>query len=150
MASAVVFATGHSEEFHAKDNSKPQFSLRNKNASQPISSQLGITAQSVNWGRRFQSHWAVSFASIGVMTLGPCFVIFTWIALEKFEASLLNAGLSLLSHDTFEFVVLNGPRFSLPAFTGHIAWFVFLAGLYSFLPGPLRTGQLTPAGHLLQ
>jgi len=157
MGSAVAFAAGHSNEFHAYITrlSHPDFSQKRpqaaaNDASQPISRRTSIDKRFVNWGRRFKSHWAATLSSICIMTLAPCLVIFTWIALEKLEGSLLDTGLSLLHHGSLEFVILYGPRLRLPEFAAYVAWFLFQAGLYSCLPAPLRTGQLTPAGHLLQ
>jgi 7-dehydrocholesterol reductase len=158
MDTAVTLVTFDSERVPAKDVSNglspEDYSLTKhqleKYFSQPISGKFNIATHSVNWGRKFQISWASSILSFGIVTLCPCLVIFTWIALEKFDGSLTDAGLSLLSYGIFEYMLLYGPRFCLPAFTAYIAWFLFQAGLYSYLPSPLRTGQLTPGGHLLK
>ena len=159
MSAVITFDTAGSKEYDARYASKTRLSPRSyrlriprllNNASQPTSRQDGVVSQSANWGRKFQSHWAASFLSVGIMLSAPCLVIFAWIALDKFQGSLLDMALSLLHHDTAEFVLLYGPRLSLPEFAAYVAWFLFQAGLYTCLPGPLGTGQLTPAGHLLQ
>lgn len=50
----------------------------------------------------------------------------------------------------WEFMVQNAPPPSLEAFEMYAAWVLFQAALYHFLPSRLSTGQLTPAGYLLQ
>lgn len=84
------------------------------------------------------------------MTLAPCLVVFFWIMLESFEGALLNTGLSFLSSDKSQWAALYFPRFELPVLVAYVAWFVSQAVLYACLPGPIGTGQLTPAGNQLQ
>lgn len=42
------------------------------------------------------------------------------------------------------------PRPSVEASFGYVSWLLFQAALYHILPGPISTGQLTPAGNLLK
>lgn len=48
------------------------------------------------------------------------------------------------------FYVRYGPELSIAVVMAYACWVVFQALLYQFLPGKLSTGQLTPAGHLLE
>ncbi|KAL9131306.1 MAG: hypothetical protein Q9217_000741 [Psora testacea] len=48
------------------------------------------------------------------------------------------------------FVNQYAPRPSMQASLGYAAWILFQGILYSLLPGPISTGQLTPAGNLLK
>jgi len=158
-ASTTIVSTFSSNEFDAKDAyiarlltpshfAKPTRPINN--ASPPASKQPSAVTPPVIWGRNIESNWVASLFSLGMVSLAPCLVFFFWIALEWFEGSLLNTGLSFLSNNKLEWAALYLPRFELPVFVAYVAWFIFQAVLYSCLPGPVGTGQLTPAGHQLQ
>jgi 7-dehydrocholesterol reductase len=104
----------------------------------------------LSWGRSRTGSLKTSLQCAGIMVLCPTLVIFTWIALENFNGSLLLALSTLLSLGPCDFAVRYAPPVSLKAFAGYTAWLVFQAILYTFLPSKLSTGQLTPAGHLLE
>jgi 7-dehydrocholesterol reductase len=76
--------------------------------------------------------------------------MFTWVALEEFGGSLFEALSQLLLIGPFEFAVQYAPLVSVKALAGYTAWLLFQAALYTFLPSELSTGQLTPAGYILQ
>jgi 7-dehydrocholesterol reductase len=84
------------------------------------------------------------------MLLCPILVIFAWVALESFGGSLVAAFTTALSLGPLEFAARYVPRASVNANAGYILWLGFQATLYTFLPSKLSTGQLTPAGHLLE
>ncbi|KAH8797621.1 ergosterol biosynthesis ERG4/ERG24 [Xylogone sp. PMI_703] len=50
----------------------------------------------------------------------------------------------------WQFVARHCPTPSLPVFGVYAVWILAQSALYNYLPAPLSTGQLTPAGHLLQ
>lgn len=159
MAISMLATTAHSPKFDAKDAFIAHLSptgfraKKNKPLSKALQVKprlLGAAELPIFWGRRFQSTWTASLFSISIMSLAPCLVIFFWITMEWFDGSVLDATFNFLSQDKINFVVLYCPRFSLPGFAAYITWFSFQAVLFSCLPGPVGTGQLTPAGHQLQ
>jgi len=158
MGIRMLATTAHSPRLDARDAFITHLSpLRSSKRNKPLNetpqvtaSLLGATKLSINWGRRFHGTWTASLFSFGMMSLAPCLVISFWIAMEWFDGSLLDMTSSFLSRDKLDFVVLYYPRFNLPVFAAYVTWFLFQAGLYTYLPGPVGTGQLTPAGHQLQ
>lgn len=160
MDPTVTVTTSHSNEFNIKDTYLSRLSSRrdefpkksqpSKATSQFAPRQRNDATATVGWGRRFKSHWIVSLFSVGIMTLAPCLVILTWIAMDRFDGSYFDMTSSLLSRNPVDFLVQYGPQFRQPAFVAYVTWLFFQAGLYACLPSPLRTGQLTPAGYLLQ
>lgn len=159
MGLAMLATTTTSNRFDAKDAFIAHLStpgscskrIQPLNDGKQLTSFLPlITKRSIHWGRRLQSTWTASLFSLSMMIISPCMVIFFWITLEWFDGSLLNTVSSFLSHDKLDFVVLYGPRLRLSVFAAYVTWFLFQAGMYSFLPGPVGMGQLTPAGHQLQ
>jgi 7-dehydrocholesterol reductase len=104
----------------------------------------------LSWGRSQTSSFSQSLYSAGIMLLCPMLVIFTWITLEYFGGSFLEAFSVAVSLGPFNFTARYILRASLKAYAGYCAWLVLQAVLYTFLPSKLSTGQLTPAGHLLK
>jgi 7-dehydrocholesterol reductase len=83
------------------------------------------------------------------MLLCPCLVVFIWISLSSFNGSL-TVMFNFISNYGWRSFALYAPQPSSKAALGYTAWVLFQAGLYQFLPSQLSTGQLTPAGNLLQ
>lgn len=104
----------------------------------------------LSWGRSQTGSLSQSVHSAGIMLLCPILVIFTWIALEDFGGSLFSAFTAAFSLGPFEFATRYMPLASMKGYAGYVAWLIFQAVLYTFLPSKLSTGQLTPAGHLLK
>ncbi|CAF9918953.1 MAG: hypothetical protein HETSPECPRED_003894 [Heterodermia speciosa] len=102
------------------------------------------------WGRKIRASWWAATASLFLIVASPLWLFWNWIGLEYFGGSYLSeiAGLRRDGILAFSFQYL--PRASTKASQGYIAWLCFQATLYYFLPGPISTGQLTPAGHLLK
>lgn len=157
MDSPILSTTTQPIHFDVKEAFKAHLSPATKHSKSSQlatlpkkSSEVVDAGQNVFWGRRFKNHWAVSLLSLGVMTLAPCLIIFTYTTLEFFGGSYSDAAAALLEVGAWRYGVMYGPRSSLTVFAAYIAWFLFQAALYTYLPAPLRTGQLTPAGHLLQ
>ena len=113
-----------------------------------MASKIGELEQA--WGRKAEATWFTAAASL-VLVLGcPTWLYTNWIALEHFGGSLASE-VSAIAHDGLtSFISQYAPRPNMAASVGYIAWVVFQGVLYSLLPGPLSTGQLTPAGHLLK
>jgi 7-dehydrocholesterol reductase len=103
-----------------------------------------------DWGRAQATSLTTACSSAGIMVLCPLLVIFTWIALESFNGSLLDAGTECGSLGPWDFLARYGPAPSWRAGGGYACWVLFQALLYTVLPAKLSTGQLTPAGYLLK
>lgn len=105
---------------------------------------------SISWGRRHHhGSWLHSLGCASIMLLCPCLVIFLWISLASFRGSL-NAAYNLLWEiGPISFFSLYAPTPDLNASIGYGVWILFQVALYQFLPSKLSTGQLTPAGYLL-
>jgi 7-dehydrocholesterol reductase len=104
----------------------------------------------LNWGRSHNGSLSTAIHCTSIMLLCPVLVIFTWVALEDFGGSLVAAFSQLLLMGPFEFAAQYAPSVSGSAVAGYTSWLLFQAALYTFLPSKLSTGQLTPAGYLLQ
>lgn len=105
---------------------------------------------SLSWGRRHHhGSWLHALGCASILLLCPCLVIFLWISLSSFGGSLTAAHDSLLESGPVKFFSIYAPRSDLKVSLGYGAWILFQAALYQFLPSKLSTGQLTPAGNLL-
>jgi 7-dehydrocholesterol reductase len=104
----------------------------------------------LNWGRAHKPTWSASFACLGIVVLSPLLVIFSWITLSQYQGSLLNAAIAMCSEGAWPFLVQHSPTLSFQAIGVYALWVLTQAVLYNYLPARLSTGQLTPAGHLLQ
>ena len=106
---------------------------------------------STNWGRRsHHGSWLHSISCAGIMLLSPQIVIFYWIALSSFDGSLSATYQAMLAAGPVNFAIERYPRADMNVMAGYAAWLLFQAALCNFLPSKISTGQLTPAGHLLQ
>lgn len=85
-----------------------------------------------------------------MITCCPLWLAINWIGLQHFNGSM-TAALSALSDQGFaDFYEKYFPRSSVEASVAYILWVSFQALLFIYLPGPICTGQLTPAGNLLK
>ena len=120
---------------------------------------IGIISENINkiehdleqaWGRKTEATWTTAAFSLLLVVVCPLVVVFNWAALEHFEGSA-TATLSTLSEDgPIRFYSIYGPKPTTKASLGYAAWLVFQGLVYQFLPGPISTGQMTPAGNLLK
>ena len=102
------------------------------------------------WGRKTEATWATAAGSLFLVSMCPVWIIANWITLEYFGGSLFAFFSALSSDGLIHFTQQYVPRSSMRATVGYASWLLFQATLYSLLPGPLSTGQLTPAGNLLK
>ena len=84
------------------------------------------------------------------MVACPLWLFWNWIGLEYFEGSYTAELIALRHEGITAFSLRYLPRPSLEATAGYAVWLLFQATLYHRLPGPRSTGQLTPAGHVLE
>lgn len=108
------------------------------------------TDAGLTWGRAHNVSLLTSLGCAGIMCLCPTLVIFVWISMEYFGGSLFAAIAGVIDDGVLDFCAKYGPELSMQACIGYTLWVSFQAALYQFLPSKLSTGQLTPAGHLLQ
>jgi 7-dehydrocholesterol reductase len=76
--------------------------------------------------------------------------MFLYATLQDFDSSLSASLFALQLLGPASFADRYAPRPSLAGFIGFTAWVLLQASLYTFLPTKISSGQLTPAGHLLQ
>lgn len=104
----------------------------------------------VNWGRAHRPTWSASLSCLGIMIFAPLLVIVSGITLSQYQGSLFNSITAMYAEGPWQFVARCIPMPSLHVFGAYLAWFLAQAALYNYLPAQLSTGQLTPAGYLLQ
>ena len=104
----------------------------------------------LEWGRRTEATTISEGVCLALVVVCPIVVLVNWATLEHFDG-VLSATLSALAEDgPREFLRQYGPEPSMKAAVGYAAWVVFQGLIYQFLPGPISTGQMTPAGNLLK
>ncbi|KAI8918502.1 ergosterol biosynthesis ERG4/ERG24 [Powellomyces hirtus] len=89
-----------------------------------------------------------------IMAFCPLFVVYAWMSCTSFQCSLMGplekvfkadsieSGIRTLVHDDF-------PKPTSEGFKLYFAWLAFQAVCYSWLPGKIGYGQMTPAGYTL-
>ena len=102
------------------------------------------------WGRKTDATWWTALASLLLVLVCPLWISYTWISLEYHDGSVYQTAKALSEDGLYSFCDKYAPRPSVTAFTGYAAWVAFQALLYTLLPGPISTGQMTPAGNLLE
>lgn len=107
-------------------------------------------AKTSSWGRMNVPSWLGAAGCGSIILLCPTLVIFIWIALEHHQGSIFTSIAALWQYGFFGFVEKFAPVATWNATLGYATWLLFQATLYTFLPGHLSSGQLTPAGHLLK
>ena len=102
------------------------------------------------WGRKTDATWWTAFASLVLVVVSPLWLSYTWISLEYHDGSVYHTAMAISENGLYSFCAQYAPRSTVSAFIGYAAWISFQALLYTILPGPISTGQMTPAGNLLQ
>lgn len=102
------------------------------------------------WGRKTNATWWTAFGSLVLVVVCPLWVVFIWISLEYHNGSVYEAAMSIWNQGLYDFCLKYGPRSSINTFMGYAAWVTFQGLLYTLLPGPVSTGQMTPGGNLLE
>ena len=103
-----------------------------------------------SWGRKTEATWFAAAASLAIVLICPVWIVGNWISLEYFDGSLASMVSTAYSDGISSFTYQYAPRPSMKSSLGYASWLAFQAALYSLLPGPISTGQLTPAGNLLK
>lgn len=105
---------------------------------------------SEDWGRKTQAQLHNTLGSGFVMLASPTLVLLNWIALENYNGSLLLTIQKATAQTPVRFLIHHFPKPSLAGFAGYTAWLLFQALLYTLLPGPSASGQMTPGGNRLK
>ena len=102
------------------------------------------------WGRKTDATWWTAFASLVLVVVSPLWLSYTWISLEYHDGSVYQTAMAVSEKGLYSFYNQYAPQPTVSASIGYAAWISFQALLYTILPGPISTGQMTPAGNQLQ
>ena len=109
-----------------------------------------MTELDLLWGRKTDATWWTAFASLVLVFGSPLWISFMWIGLEYHNGSVYETAVALSENGLYSFCHQYAPRFTMNAFVGYAAWLSLQALFFTLLPGPISTGQMTPAGNLLE
>ena len=102
------------------------------------------------WGRSSAHRsWLHSLFSAAPVWFAPLVALSFFITLSQFDGSLSKFTAAVLQDGLLPVLVSHSPRFSFKGTLAVTCWIFLQAALFHFLPGPMNTGQRTPAGHLL-
>ncbi|KAI1322173.1 ERG4/ERG24 ergosterol biosynthesis protein [Xylariaceae sp. FL0255] len=102
------------------------------------------------WGRHeLGRSWLRSFFAGTPVFLAPLACLIFYIALAHFNGSVAEVAQAAADEGLYNVFVNYTPRYSSKAAGVLAAWIGLQFVLYFILPGEVRTGQRTPAGHLL-
>ncbi|KAK5166306.1 uncharacterized protein LTR77_008567 [Saxophila tyrrhenica] len=118
-----------------------------QDAVQAITSAVSIDGAS--WGRADKAKWPHNVTALLVF-VAPTWMYINWLALEHYDASLLEAGRALFLQGPVQLMKHHFPQPTFAAFVGYAAWLGLQTALYGLLPGKHCFGQRTPGGHLLE
>lgn len=133
---------------HVNGTINSTFNAKVKHPSVQMSEKLDEIEQI--WGRRTKATWFSAFLCFLLVTLPPVILTINFATLEYFDGSVLDTLTAFREEGPLRFFIDYSPRPDFNAAVGYLAWLLFQALLYTFLPGPLSTGQMTPAGNLLK
>ena len=109
-----------------------------------------VTQLTQPWGRKTEATWLTSFLSLTLVLICPVCLFLNCVALKDFNSTFIPTLQTLYQLGPIQFFNTHGPHFTTRAAVGYTAWLLFQGALYTLLPGPLCTGQRTPAGNLLK
>jgi 7-dehydrocholesterol reductase len=101
------------------------------------------------WGRFAGNEWLTVLGCAAIVVFCPLLAVLSWVCLENFDGALFPTLYSFITTHPVEFVRIHFPRPSRGASVAYVAWLLFQAALYAWVPSPVGYGQRTPAGHLL-
>lgn len=103
-----------------------------------------------SWGRSsIRRSWLRLLFSATPVVLCPLVALSAFITLSHFDGSLLRFIGAVYDDGVLAVFGAYGPRFTGKGAFAYLCWIGLQAGLSRYLPGPINTGQRTPAGHLL-
>ncbi|KAH8674175.1 ergosterol biosynthesis ERG4/ERG24 family protein [Xylariales sp. PMI_506] len=102
------------------------------------------------WGRASnRGSWLHSIISMVLLVVTPLIVVCSYITLAAYDGSLSKFVAAVHHHGFISILWLYSPKFSMKATVSYVLWITFQAILFVYLPGPVNTGQRTPAGNIL-
>lgn len=117
-----------------------------------VQSKTRTAAAAASWGRtgRGRRSWLSSLVASLPVVLAPLTSATTFIVLTGPYDGSFSRYLSAVAEEGFWSVYgQHGPRLTLKAAMAVICWVAWQALLFRFLPGTMKKGQRTPAGHVL-
>lgn len=96
-----------------------------------------------------RSPWLLSALAAIPLFVAPLITASFFITILQFEGSLARFVTAGFEQGFLEIIIAHGPRLSLKSTIAYACYVVLQAALFKFLPGPINTGQRTPAGYLL-
>ena len=104
----------------------------------------------LTWGRSsLHRSWLHSLFSASPVWLAPLTALSCFVTLSQYDGSLSKFIAAVLQEGLLPVLNAHGPKFSLKGTLAYAGWIALQAALFQCLPGPINTGQRTPAGHLL-
>lgn len=104
----------------------------------------------ITWGRSSSRRsWLRSLFSASPVWLAPVIALSFFVTLSQFDGSLSKFAAAGLREGFLPLFIAHGPRLSLKSTLAYVCWIALQAALFQYLPGPINTGQRTPAGRLL-
>lgn len=102
------------------------------------------------WGRTGSGRsWRRSLIASAPIVLGPIASISTFITLNSFDGSFSSFYAAVEEEGFWTTCMRYGPELSRKGVAAVACWVGFQVLLFLYLPCDVRTGQYTPAGHLL-
>lgn len=124
----------------------------NTHSSVQLSSLSSPHLKMATWGRAGDDKtWTRSnVTALAVLSLAPLLAVSSQVALYHFHGSLSDLFAAVSKHGLLPVVWDHGPSLSWKGTLGYSSWVVLQVALYVYLPGPVNTGQQTPAGNVLE
>ncbi|KAI9163666.1 Cytochrome P450 monooxygenase FSL4 [Paramyrothecium foliicola] len=102
------------------------------------------------WGRTGVGRtWLHSLMAASPVVLAPLASISVFITLAAFDGSFSSFAEAVSREGFWSICMRHGPQLTAKGVLAVIGWVGLQALLFLCLPGKIRTGQYTPAGHLL-
>ncbi|PQE10044.1 hypothetical protein CJF31_00003957 [Rutstroemia sp. NJR-2017a BVV2] len=102
------------------------------------------------WGRTGVGRsWLGSLIASSPVILAPIASISTFITLTAFGGSFSSFGAAVKKEGFWSICATYGPQLTTKGILAVTSWIGLQALFFRYLPGESRTGQYTPAGHLL-
>lgn len=121
-----------------------------KGRAAPAPMAASLASAKSTWGRAATGRsWLRSMVGASPMVLAPLATLCFYVALARFEGSLWAFARACYADGFLAVLWAYRPHFEAEALFAFLAWVAVQVVLYRFLPGETKTGQLTPAGHLL-
>jgi len=99
--------------------------------------------------RHIRRSWLLSALAAIPLFVAPLITASFLITISQFEASLSRFVTAGFEQGFLAIIKAHGPRLSFKATLAYTYYVALQATLFHFLPGPIDTGQRTPAGYLL-